>query len=118
MEEEPRPRQGKTTIAPEVLITLAKLSTLGVPGVVRMGSVPGGVNRLFKRGAADGVQIQVENNTVTASLHIIVKADTNVCEIGRAVQNEVARAIHEMVGMKVAAVNVIIDDVEYEEATA
>ncbi|MBI3363167.1 MAG: Asp23/Gls24 family envelope stress response protein [Chloroflexi bacterium] len=108
-------RRGKTTIAPDVLITIAKLAALSVPGVAHMGSVPGGVNRLLKRGAADGVQIEVENNCVTANLHIVVKAEMNVREISRNVQAEVARVIQHMVGMEVLAVNVTIDDVAYGE---
>src|SRR3972149_4511752 len=114
MEEQPAPRKGKTTIAPDVLITIAKLSTLGVAGGARMGGVPGGVNRLLKRGAAGGGPVEVDDNRVTADLHIVVRAEMNVREISRAVQAEVARAIQEMVGMEVVAVNVIIDDVAYE----
>ena len=41
---------GKTTVSPDVLINIAKLSALGVPGVSHMAAVPGGVNRLFRRG--------------------------------------------------------------------
>lgn len=111
-------RSGRTTIAPDVLITIARLSALATPGVSRMGSAPGGVNRLLKRGAAEGVQIDITDNQVTANLHIVVKADANVREISRNVQAEVARAIHEMLGMDVVAVNVIIDDVDYGEDPA
>ena len=107
------PRQGKTTIAPDVLITIARLTALAVPGVARMGSAPGGVNRLLKRGALGGVQIEVENNCVNADLHVVVKGETNVREVSRAVQAAVARAIQKMLGMEVLAVNVTIDDVEY-----
>jgi uncharacterized alkaline shock family protein YloU len=52
-------RQGKTTIAPDVLLTIARLSALGVAGVARVEPVPGGVDRLFKRGVHDGVRIAV-----------------------------------------------------------
>jgi len=41
---------GKTTVSPDVLVTIARLSTLAVPGVSRMAPIPGGVNRLFRRG--------------------------------------------------------------------
>ena len=47
--------QGKTTVSPEVLITIARLSALSVPGVSRLAPISGGVNRFFKRGAGDGV---------------------------------------------------------------
>jgi uncharacterized alkaline shock family protein YloU len=110
------PRRGRTTIAPEALVTIVKLATLAVPGVARMGNVPGGVNRWLKRGAADGVQIQVVDNTVTAELHLVVQAGHNVREVSRSVQTEVSRAMQEMVGMDVLAVNVVIDDVIFEES--
>ena len=56
---------GKTTVSPDVLITIARLSALSVPGVSRMAHVSGGVNRLFKRGVHDGVRIEVKENTVS-----------------------------------------------------
>ena len=113
--EQDTPRRGKTTIAPEALVTIAKLATLAVPGVARMGSVSGGVNRWFRRGIADGVQIQVAENSVTAALHLIVTSGQNVREVSHNVQAEVSRAMQEMVGMDVAAVNVFIEDVSYDK---
>ena len=45
---EPYSAQGSTTIAPEVLLTIAQLTTLNVPGVSRLSHIQGvGVNRLF-----------------------------------------------------------------------
>jgi uncharacterized alkaline shock family protein YloU len=112
------PRRGRTTIAPEALITIARLASLAVPGVERMGSAPGRVNRWFKRGSAEGVQIQVSDNTVTAALYLVVKAGHNVREVSRSVQAEVARAMQEMVGMDVLAVNVYIEDVSFDDGQA
>ncbi len=34
------PRHGRTTIAPDVLLTIARLSALSVPGVARMAPAP------------------------------------------------------------------------------
>jgi len=112
--EQEAPRRGKTTIAPEALVTIAKLATLAVPGVARMGNVPGRVNRWFQRGVADGIQIQVADNTVAATLHLVVLAGQDVREVSRNVQTEVSRAMQEMVGMDVLAVNVFIDDIAYD----
>ncbi len=112
---EETPRRGKTTIAPDVLLTIAKLSALGVPGVAHMSPVPGGVNRLFRRGAGDGVRIEVKNQAVVVDLYLVVTHDAGVQNISRAVQAEVARAIQEMVGMEVLAVNVHIEDVAFPE---
>lgn len=116
MTDQSRP-PGKTTIAPEVLVNIAKLTTLGVQGVSRLASVPTSVDRFFRRGIREGVQITVENNTVYAELYIIVQQNFNVRDVCRTVQNHVARAISEMVGMEVGKVNVHVEDIDYTEPT-
>lgn len=110
--------QGKTTIAPDVLITIARLSALSVPGVSHMAQVTGGVNRLFKRGAHDGVRIEVEDNVIVANLYLVLHKDVNIREVSRNVQSQVARALHEMVGMDVGEVEIHIEDIDYEDVEA
>jgi uncharacterized alkaline shock family protein YloU len=108
---------GKTTVSPDVLISIAKLSALGVPGVSHMAPVAGGVNRLFRKGANEGVRIDVEEDTVFADIYLVLKKDVNIREVSRNVQNQVARAIQEMVGMDVGHVDIHIEDIDYEEST-
>ncbi len=110
--------ESKITIAPDVLITIARLAALSVPGVSSMAHVSGGVNRLFKRGVNEGVRIAVEDNVIVASLYLILKPDVNIREVSRNVQEQVARALHEMVGMDVAEIEIHIEDIDYEEAEA
>jgi uncharacterized alkaline shock family protein YloU len=104
---------GKTTIAPEVLLTIARLTTLSVPGVSRMDAVPGGVNRLFNRGQGEGVRIDIKDDAVSMDLYVILKNDINIREVSRTIQHNVARAITEMVGMQMGRVNVHIQDIDY-----
>lgn len=108
--------QGKTTVSPEVLTTIARLSALGVPGVSRLAPIPGGVNRLFKKGSGEGVRIETEENVVFIDLHLILKQDVNIREVSRNVQQQVTRAVEEMVGMDVGHVNIHIEDIDYDEA--
>lgn len=105
---------GKVTIAPEVLITIARLTTLSVPGVVRMSTDwMGNVNRLLGRtSSGGGVKIEVEDETVTVDLYVIVEPGVNMYNLGQAIQSEVTRAINDMVGVTVRAVNIHIQDVE------
>lgn len=104
----------KTTIAPDVLLTIARLTALEVPGVSRMSPISGGVNRLFKRGLGEGVRIDIrEGDVVYADLYIILKPDVNMRDVSRNVQHKVARAITDMVGMRVGRVNVHIEDIDY-----
>jgi len=107
---------GKTTVSPDVLISIAKLSALGVPGVSRMAPISGGVNRLFRKGANEGVRIEVEEDTVFADIYLVLKEDVNIREISRNVQQQVARAIQEMVGMDVGHIDIHIEDIDYEES--
>ncbi len=98
-----------------MLVTLAKLTALAVPGVAAMAPTPGGVNRLFRRGAAEGVQIQIDETCVCVDLYLVLMHDTNVRDVSRKVQAEVARAIEEMIGMKVTRVDVHIEDIDYSD---
>ena len=109
---------GKTTVSPDVLVTIARLSALSVPGVSRMANVTGGVNRLFKRGVHDGVRLEVKDNTVFANLYLILKNDVNIREASRNVQSQVARALQEMVGMEIGEIEIHIEDIDYEEQEA
>ncbi|MFC1879846.1 Asp23/Gls24 family envelope stress response protein [Chloroflexota bacterium] len=105
--------QGKTTVAPEVLLTIARLTTLDVTGVSRMGNVPGGANRLFSRRFGDGVRINIEDDTVSADIYVILKDNINIRDTSRNIQRNIARAISEMVGMQVGRVNIHIEDIDY-----
>lgn len=108
---------GTTTIAPGVLVTMARMTALSVPGVVAMAPVPGGVNRLFKRGIGEGVQLEVENNSVAVDLYLVLAPDTNVREVSRVVQAKIARAIEDMVGMEIRRIDIHIEDIDYSEST-
>jgi len=107
---------GKTTVSPDVLISIAKLSAIGVAGVSRMAPISGGVNRLFRKGANEGVRIEVEEDTVSADIYLVLKEDVNIREVSRNVQQQVARAIQEMVGMDVGQIDIHIEDIDYEES--
>ncbi len=111
---------GKTTIAPDVLITIARLTTLSVTGVSRMAPAPITVDSLLQKAIVDGVRILVEDNTVYVDLFVILKRDVNVRTVCRNIQNQVARAISEMVGMEVGKINIHVEDIDYppqEETT-
>lgn len=113
-----QPKNGKTTIAPDVLTTITRLAALSVEGVSRLDTIPGGVNRLFKRGISEGVRIIVENNCVYADIYVIMTQNVNVREVSHEIQSQVARAITEMVGMDVGRVNIHIEDIDYQLITS
>ncbi len=105
---------GRIIVAPGVLVTIARLTSLATPGVARMGrSWTAGMSRLLRHTCSDGgVEITIEDQAVTADLYIVAQHDVKLLEMSRQLQADVTRAIEEIVGLRVWAVNVHIQDVE------
>lgn len=107
-------RLGTVRISPQVLATIAKLTALSVPGAVRVyRDMSSGVDRLLHgKRAADGVRIEVVDDAVSVDLYLVADQHVNLYDLGREIQSRVSRAIKDMVGMPVLAVNVHVEDVE------
>jgi uncharacterized alkaline shock family protein YloU len=93
-----------TTIAPNVLHSIATLTALKTPGVHAASP---------RRGAPEGVHIQVIGQTVDVELYLVLDKDVNLRQVSREVQIAVARAIEELVGMRAGNINVHIEDIFY-----
>lgn len=104
---------GKTTIAPEVLVTIVRLTVLSVPGVSRLATNPSEVERWFNKNISEGIKVTVEGNVVYTDIYVILKPDLNVREVSHTIQTQVTRAISEMVGMEVGRVNIHVEDIDY-----
>lgn len=108
-------KSGSVRVALEVLATIAALSALEVPGVVRLeGGFTGQMGRLISAGRSQrGVKLTVDDNDeVWVELHIVARPEASMYRLGTEVQHDVARAISNMVGMQVHSVDVYIEDVE------
>ena len=104
---------GAVTVEPEVLETIVRFTALNVPGVVRLAETD--VDRLLGI-SGKSVVVDVRDGKLYADLHVIAGPDISLLRLGRAVQFEVTRAIQNMIGMLVDAVNVHIEDVVYPQA--
>lgn len=114
--EEYADSKGKTTIDPGVLVKIARLTALSVPGVSRMATGMHTVNNLLKKNYSQGVRIEVENNTVYADLYMVLKKDTDLFKTSQLIQKKVSRAITDMVGMDVGQINIHIEDIDYSDS--
>ncbi len=108
-----QPSSGKTTLTPDVLLTIARMSALEVEGVKCLAHMKAGVNNLFKRDQ-EGARVVIEDNQVMVDLYLVMETDINLREVGRTVQHVVARAITEMTGLEVGHVNIHIEDIDYD----
>ena len=100
---------GSVVVAPNVLVRLVSLAIREVPGVAREGGARRAGLRP-KSGLRVVTRVGVEG--VSADCYLVAQADTNLLELGVAVQATVAAVIQELAGMTVREVNVYIQDVE------
>jgi len=100
---------GTISVAPEVLVTTVRLTALAVPGVARLIAPPG-MGRLLQ---ASGVKLEIVDNQVYVDIYVMTDSDANMLSVGRNIRAEVTRALQDMVGVDVGAVDVHIEDVAF-----
>ena len=97
---------GNTTVAPEVMETIIKMTANETLGVARLYS---------NSNAQNGVKMKIADGVVNADIYLVIESDSNTLEVCKRVQKKIARAIKEMVGMNVGYVNIHIEDFNYPE---
>jgi uncharacterized alkaline shock family protein YloU len=103
---------GQTTVAPDVLLAIARLTTLSVAGVHAMGKAPGWSKDAH---TAEGVRLELDETNVDIDLYLILDNGVNLRQVARDVQDAVSRAVSEMIGMQAGRINVHIEDIFYPE---
>lgn len=98
---------GNTTVAPEVMETIIQMTANDTQGVSRLTS---------NNNAQDGVKMKIVDGTVNVDVYVILEANCSTMEVCKRLQNKIARAIKEMVGMSVGYVNIHIEDFNYPES--
>jgi len=111
----------KTTtlhVAPNVLVGLAREAALAVPGVIRLESHPlENMERLLGRSYAhNGIHLQMNDQAVRVHLHVVVSPNVSVPAVARQVQRDVARAMEGLAGIQLEALDVTVEDVDFESS--
>jgi len=107
---------GRIEVAPGVLATIARLTTMRVEGIAKMTSVPADMAALFHRATRlEGVVLDVTDNKVKFDIYVIMEPHVNIMETSQKVQAAIVEAIDTMVGIPVDAVNVHVEDVLYAQ---
>lgn len=100
---------GNIHISEEVLAVIAAAAAHEVEGVGGLTANLGtdlAEQLLGKKNLTKGVRIQVEENTVTMELSILVKYGYTIPNVARAVQESVMSAVEATSGLTVAAVHI------------
>jgi len=104
---------GKVTIAPGVLVTIVQKTADSMPGVVRLSPKVPGVGRLLgPHTAGKGVTVRVVGNRAAVDVYLVAARGVDLYLMCRQLQDQIARAIHDIVGMHVDEVNVHIEDIK------
>jgi uncharacterized alkaline shock family protein YloU len=117
MDEQYELPPGAVTIAPGVLTTIVRMTTLAHPGVLRLAPrMPPSLPRLRGKGAqAEGLRVELsDDDAVTVDVHVIADPSASLTDLGKVLQTQIARALEDMVGMEVRSVNVFIDEIEFD----
>lgn len=105
---------GAVIISPQVITTVVRQVAENTPGVARLAtSVSGRMSRVLRGSrSASGVDIQIEDSAVTVDVFVVALPNTQLLPLGQTLQKEIYRAISDVVGMPVRAVNIHFADVQ------
>ena len=108
-------------IADDVIAVIAGAAASEVPGVSSMaGGFAGGISEVFsgKKNFAKGIKIEAGEKETKIDVNIIVEYGARIPDVAFEIQNRVKKAVEGMTGLKVLEVNVHVQGVNTESATA
>lgn len=109
---------GTVSFATDVVATIAGLAATEVEGVSSMSSPSSGLADMFSRRSTrnftKGVRVDLDGNTVTVDVTIVVEYGSPVPDVARGIQENVKKAIETMSGLTVHSVDVHVSGVSFE----
>lgn len=106
--------EGSINISEDVLSMIAVEAIKEVEGVGGISNAAAGKDFLGKKNPFKGVRVAVEGDDVCVEAYILVTYGKPVNEVAKQVQTSVAKAVGDMTGMNVSAVNVHVSGVIFE----
>lgn len=108
---------GSVKIANDVVATIVGLATMEVDGVAAMsGGIAGGLTELMgKKNLTKGVKVEANDADVTVDVFVTMEYGVVLPEVAENVQNSVKKAVENMTGLNVVAVNVHIQGVLFPQ---
>ena len=103
--------QGAVRITKHVLASIIELATMEVEGVARLAPVSSPWPRLLRAEPQRGIATNVRGKTLSVDLYIILHPGVQMAQVGHAVQEAIAKAIEEILGMTPGEINVYIQDI-------
>ena len=104
-------------ISEDVVSTIAGVAASEVAGVAGMsGGLVGGLSEMLgKKNFSKGIKVDVDNNTTTIEIYIIVEYGVRIPDVAWEIQHKVKTAVEDMTGLKVEKVNIHVQGVKIEK---
>lgn len=106
---------GLINIAPHAVATVAGIATMQCYGIVGMASrnLQDGISELFtgKDNVTKGIEVSIEEDTVSITLFIIVEYGVRIQEVARNVINTVKYEVESQLGLQTSQINVVVQGV-------
>lgn len=97
------------------LVSAAVFSCFGVAGMSDKSLDNGLFNAFLSKRVYRGISIRVKNDALIIDLHILVLYGVNLSAIVKSIINKVTYQVESATSLKVAQVNVFVDDIVSEE---
>ena len=104
-------------ISNDVIAVIAGVAVSEVSGVASMsGGLAGGITEAIKgkKNLAKGIKVDATEKKKKIDVNIIVEYGTRIPDVAFEIQNRVKKAVENMTGLKVEAVNVHVQGVKTE----
>ena len=105
--------EGSVNISEDVISTIAVEAIKEIEGVGGIGSVTR--REMTKKNTVRGVRITISEEQVTVDAVILVAYGFSITETARQVQSSVTKAVGDMTGLNVTAVNVTVSGIVFDK---
>jgi uncharacterized alkaline shock family protein YloU len=102
---------GAVRITKHVLTSIIEMAALGVDGVARLAPISSPWPRLWRAEPQRGIATNAQGKQLSVALYVILQPGVHMSQVGRAIQEAVAKAIEDILGMTAGEINVFIQDV-------
>ena len=111
-------QNGTVSFATDVIATIAGLAAQEIEGVASMNGTSGGFAEMFgkksQRTVTKGVKIDLVDNAVVADVTMTVEYGFPIPTVAGGIQENVKKAVENMTGLTVSAVNVHVIGISFE----
>ncbi|HMP77109.1 MAG TPA: Asp23/Gls24 family envelope stress response protein [Kiritimatiellia bacterium] len=104
---------GTVQIHNSVIAMITRTATLKIDGVVELsgGLVDGLAGMIGKKSSDRGIRVEFEDTAVSIEVHVVLAFGVRIPHIAWQIQTEVRKAVEQMTGKPVKAVNVVVQGV-------